>query len=138
MLGGLDEASGTGRRSLPRPPGCRGSLHATPSDRNQKGVTIEALAVIARLKPGAQPEAARLLENGPPFDVEGAGLQRHRAFLSADEVVFVFEGHQVEWIVDELVSDPYASAIGEALEAWRPLVDEPPRIARPMYAWERE
>ena len=59
-------------------------------------------------------------------------------FLSAGEVVFVFEGHQVEWIVDDLVSDPYASSIGGALEAWRPLIEAPPRIARPLYAWERE
>ena len=66
---------------------------------------METVAVIARLKPGTEGQAAQLLENGPPFDPEGLGLRRHRAFLSAGEVVFVFEGHQVEWIVDDLVSD---------------------------------
>ena len=100
--------------------------------------TIETVAVIARLKPGTEPLADDLLRDGPPFDPESLGLVRHRVFLSAGEIVFVFEGHQVEWIVDDLVSDPYASRIDAALEAWRPLIEAPPRIARPVYAWERE
>ena len=98
---------------------------------------MESVAVIARLKPGTEGRAAQLLENGPPFDPEGLVLRRHRAFLSAGEVVFVFEGHQVEWIVDDLVSDPYASRIDAALEAWRPLIEAPPRVGRPVYDWER-
>jgi hypothetical protein len=51
--------------------------------------------------------------------------------------VFLFEGHQVEWMVDDLVSDPNAWATQEALDAWRPLIEFPPRIAREAYAWER-
>jgi hypothetical protein len=98
---------------------------------------METIALVARLKPGTEIRADELIRKGPPFDAKSVGLERHQVFLSAGEVVFVFEGHQVEWIVDDLVSDSNAWATHEALEEWRPLV-EPPRIARPAYTWERE
>lgn len=40
-------------------------------------------------------------------------------------------------MVDDLVSDPNAWAMQEALAAWRPLIELPPRIAREAYAWEK-
>ena len=98
---------------------------------------METVAVIARLKPRHRGASRSAPRERPPFDPEGLGLRRHRAFLSAGEVVFLFEGHQVEWIVDDLVSDPYASRIDAALEAWRPLIEPPPRVGRPVYDWER-
>ena len=96
---------------------------------------MEQLAIVARLKPGAEPRAAELIANGPPFDPTESGLDGHTVFLSADEVVFVFEGHEVEWIVDRLVDDPFHWLVGEALERWRPLLEDQPRIARPVYVW---
>jgi hypothetical protein len=96
---------------------------------------VEQLAIVARLKPGAEPRAAELIANGPPFDPTESGLDGHTVYLSADEVVFVFEGHEVEWIVDRLVDDPVHWLVGEALERWRPLLDDQPRIARPVYVW---
>jgi hypothetical protein len=96
---------------------------------------MEQLAIVARLKPGAEPRAAELIANGPPFDPTESGLDGHTVYLSADEVVFVFEGHEVEWIVDRLVDDPVHWLVGEALERWRPLLDDQPRIARPVYVW---
>jgi hypothetical protein len=50
--------------------------------------------------------------------------------------VFVFEGHEVEWIVDDVITEPYDVAI--AFEAWRPIIDGKPRIARLAYGWNRE
>ena len=115
---------------------------------------MEQLAIVARLKPGAEPRAAELIANGPPFDPTESGLDGHTVFLSADEaieglldlqgqvgllsadeVVFIFEGHEVEWIVDRLVDDPFHWLVGEALERWRPLLEDQPRIARPVYVW---
>jgi hypothetical protein len=96
---------------------------------------MEQLAIVARLKPGAEPRAAELIANGPPFDPTDSGLDGHSVYLSADEVIFVFEGHEVEWIVDRLVDDPFYWLVGEALERWRPLLDDQPRIARPVYVW---
>jgi hypothetical protein len=95
---------------------------------------MERIAVTARLKPDASQRAAELIAQGPPFDPEAAGFERHSVYLSHGEVVFVFEGPQVEWLLDELVSpDPDASAF----RAWEPLIDGIPRIARETYFWER-
>jgi hypothetical protein len=87
--------------------------------------------------PGAEERAAQLVADGPPFDPAGRGLSRHTVYLSAGEVVFVFEGDEVEWIVEEMVLEPAGRSVAAALDAWRDLVDGPPRIARAAYDWER-
>jgi len=97
---------------------------------------MQQLALVARLRAGAEPAAAELLAAGPPFDPAEQGFARHAVYLSAGEVVFVFEGHEVEWIVDGMVDDPFRWRVTEALDAWRPLVEGQPRIARAMYVWE--
>lgn len=96
---------------------------------------MEQVAIVARLKSGAEPRAAELIAQGPPYDPAESGLVRHTVYLSADEVVFVFEGQEVEWIVDRLVDEPFHWAIIEALEEWRLLLEDNPRIARPVYSW---
>lgn len=98
---------------------------------------MEKLAIIAHLKPGAEPEAQRLIAAGAPFDLDQAGLLRHTVFLAADDVVFVFEGHEVEWLVDALATEPFRWETSAALEQWRGLVDEPVRIARVAFDWSR-
>jgi hypothetical protein len=98
---------------------------------------MEQLAIVAHLKEGAEPKAAALLAKGVPFSPEEHGIERHTVFLSADEVIFVFEGHEIEWRVDDLVTEPFQWAVSEALEAWRELTDGPPRIARAQFTWER-
>jgi hypothetical protein len=97
---------------------------------------VERLALIARLKPGTEERAARLIEGGPPFDPGERGLVRHVVYLSAGEVVFVFEGDEVEWIVEEMVQEAAGGSVAAALEQWRELVDGPPRIGRAAFAWE--
>jgi hypothetical protein len=100
---------------------------------------MERLAIIARLKDGAWTRAGELLEQPPPFELEGSGLLRHSIFLSAGEVVFIFEGDQVEWIVDEqLAGQFFHPPLADALDAWRPLVEGSPRIARERFSWERD
>jgi hypothetical protein len=98
---------------------------------------MEQLAIIGRLKDGSEPRARELIEHGPPFDPTKEGFDRHVVYLSADEVVFVFEGKQVEWVLDALVDEPFHWPVLAALEAWRPLLDGQPRIARPAYVWTR-
>ena len=96
---------------------------------------MKRLAVTARLKPDASVRAAELIAKGPPFDPAALGFERHSVFLSHGEVVFLFEGPQVEWILDELVSpDPGQSAFHE----WEPLIEGIPRLAREAYFWQRE
>jgi hypothetical protein len=48
-----------------------------------------------------------LLEQPPPFDLDESGLLRHNIYLSAREVVVIFEGDQVEWIVDEQLAGQF-------------------------------
>jgi hypothetical protein len=99
---------------------------------------MERIAIVAHLKEGSQSRAAELLAKGPPFDLAETGIVRHSAYISATEIVFVFEGHQVEWIVDKLIDEPFHWKIQVALQQWRALVDEPPRIAREGFAWDRD
>jgi hypothetical protein len=99
---------------------------------------VEQLAVVARLKDGALERAKALVSTGAPFDPAAERLTRHTVFLSSHEVIFVFEAHEVEWIVDDIVSDPFRSSVSDAFAAWRPLIDGSPRIARVAFAWERD
>jgi hypothetical protein len=96
---------------------------------------MEQIAIVARLKPGVGPRAAELIEAGPPFDLQDAGFERHTVFLSSSEVIFVFEGDDVTWLVDKLVDQSFAWELNEAFKEWRPLVEQDPRVARPCYAW---
>ena len=96
---------------------------------------MNRLIIVARLREGAHEQAEHLLRNGPPFDPEEMGLHRHAAYLTATDVVFVFEAPEVEWIVNEIVDDPVLSS---ALGPWRSLVEGPPRLAHERYFWTRE
>ncbi len=98
---------------------------------------MEQLAIVARLRPGTEPEAAKLIAKGPPFDPAGSGFHRHTVYLSAGEVVFVFEAPAVEWNVDDLVENPFQPVVSAAFDEWRPIVDGEPRISRRAYHWER-
>jgi hypothetical protein len=97
---------------------------------------MERIAIVARLKPGTAEQARKLVADGPPFDLGASGIDRHSVFVSAGEVVFVFEGHQVEWIVDELIDAPFHYELQRTLNSWRAIIDGPPRIARQQFGWD--
>jgi hypothetical protein len=99
---------------------------------------MERVAIVAPLKEGSGPRAAELIAGGPPFDLFETGIVRHSVYLSAGEVVFVFEGHQVEWMVDDLINDPFRPKLQSAFAAWRSIVDGSPRIARERFGWEAQ
>jgi hypothetical protein len=96
---------------------------------------VNRLMIIARLKEGAHEEAEAILRNGPPFDPEELGLHRHAAYLTAGEVVFLFEAPEVEWIVNDIVDDPVLSA---AFGHWQKLIEDTPRLAHERFYWSRE
>ena len=50
----------------------------------------------------------------------------------------MFEGHQVEWIVDELIDDPFQHELQSAFDLWRAIVDGSPRIARELFGWQAD
>ncbi len=97
---------------------------------------MERVAIVVRLKEGSGPRAAELISAGPPFDLAETGIICHSVYLSAGEVVFVFEGHEVEWIVDDLIDDPFRPGLQSALDSWRSIVEGSPRIARERFGWE--
>jgi len=97
---------------------------------------MERVAIIARLKEGSEQRAAELVGAGPPFDLTDTGIVRHSIYLSASEAVFVFEGHEVEWIVDQLIDEPFHYELRRALEQWREIVDGQPRVARERFGWQ--
>jgi hypothetical protein len=99
---------------------------------------MERVAIVARLKKGSGPRATELIADGPPFDLAETGIARHSVYLSAGEVVFVFEGHEVEWMVDDLINDPFQPKLQSAFDGWRSIVDGSPRIAREQFGWEAE
>ena len=93
---------------------------------------MNRLMIVARLREDAYDEAETLLREGPPFDPEAFRLDRHAADLTAGEVVFVFEGPEVEWKVNELIDDP---VIASFFTPWQKLIDGPPRIAHERFYW---
>jgi hypothetical protein len=97
---------------------------------------MERLAIVARMKDGTETPAAELVAEGPPFDLAGSGIVRHSVFVSSHEVIFVFEGHQIEWIVDDLIYQPFHHKISQALDEWRKIVDGQPRVAREQFGWQ--
>jgi|SRR5215210_8183217 len=97
---------------------------------------MERVAIVARLNAGREQRAAELVEAGPPFDLGDAGIVGHSIYISASEAVFVFEGHEVEWIVDQLVDEPFHHELRRALVQWREIVDGQPRVARERFDWQ--
>jgi hypothetical protein len=95
---------------------------------------VGQVAIVVTLRSGAEEQARALVEEGPPFDLADSGLTRHTIFLSAGEAVFIFEGPEVEWLLDDLVDDPFGP-VPDALDRWRPLVEGPARLARVAFAW---
>jgi hypothetical protein len=96
-------------------------------------MTAQRIAVIGKLKPGSLRRAEEIVELGPPFELDEAGLERHSMFLSSDWVVFVFEGPNVERVVDRLVGDPVVSA---SFSVWGPVLDGTPQLAHERFFWE--
>jgi hypothetical protein len=95
---------------------------------------MKRLMIVARLRDDAYDEAEALLREGPPFDPEQLGLERHAAYLTAGEVVFVFEATEVEWIVNDLVDDPTVAAL---FAPWQKLIEGTPRLAHERFYWSR-
>ena len=99
-----------------------------------KGVEMERVAVIAKLKPDVETRAEELIKEGPPFDPQGTGFERHAVFLSGDQAVFVFEGGKLDELLQAIIRAPKTS---RKFRAWEPLLDGLPKVAREAYFWQR-
>ena len=89
--------------------------------------------IVVPLQEGASQRAAELLRNGPPFDPEEVGLERHHVFLTVQEAVFLFEADD-SGAAERLVAN---ESFWSAAAAWKDLVAGPPRLADDVYSWLR-
>jgi hypothetical protein len=90
------------------------------------------VAVVVPIKRGTAEVAKRLVEEGPPFDVERLGLERHHVFVSEREVVFFFEGESATAAVDALSRSP---RVLKAAVRWRGILGGRPRLAEERFGW---
>ena len=88
--------------------------------------------VVARLRRGAQDQAAQLIATGPPFEPGVLGFERHAVYLSPEEVVFLFEGPSAARRLADMIDDMVSSA---SFSAWAHLLKGTPRIAHERYFW---
>jgi hypothetical protein len=66
----------------------------------------QLVGIVVPLRKRAHEDAAALIEQGPPFDLEALGIERHDVLLSEREAIFVFEGRQLDEMMQRLVRDP--------------------------------
>ena len=62
------------------------------------------VAVVAQIRPGKREELAKVLCQGPPFELAEHGFTRHQALLGERTLVFVFEGERAIANVRNLAS----------------------------------
>jgi hypothetical protein len=94
---------------------------------------MNRIVFVAKLKPGSEDAAADIVRSGPPYDPREIGLARHGVYLGGSEVVFVFEGSEIERKLRDLLNDPVSSP---AFAIWAPLLEGTPSIAHELYYWE--
>jgi hypothetical protein len=92
------------------------------------------VAVVVPIRRGRAEDARRLVEEGPPFDVETLGLERHHVFVSEREVVFFFEGDRAAAAVDALSRSP---GVLKAALRWRRILAGRPRLAEEQFGGTR-
>jgi hypothetical protein len=92
------------------------------------------VAVVVPIKRGTAEAARRLVEEGPPFDLERVGLERHHVFVSEREVVFFFQGDNASAAVDALSRSP---RVLKAAVRWRGILGGRPRLAAEQFGWTR-
>lgn len=96
---------------------------------------MQRVAVTLQLRDGAAAQARALIEAGPPFDLGDAGFKHHSIFVGGDQVVFVFEGDDVERRLAELANDPVRAA---EFSAWGPALVGSPRVAHETFYWSEK
>jgi hypothetical protein len=90
------------------------------------------VAVVVPIKRGTAEAARQLVEEGPPFEIEDLGLERHHVFLTEREVVFVFEGDSATTAINTLLRSP---DVLRAAVRWRRILAGRPRLAEERFGW---
>jgi hypothetical protein len=94
---------------------------------------VERVMLVARLRRGARERAEQLLTDEARAGALEDAFDRGAIFLSNTEVVFLFEGANVEESVRAILDDPVKSTV---IAPWLPLFDGPLHQAREARSWE--
>jgi hypothetical protein len=89
--------------------------------------------VVLPLVEGMREQVAELLRDGPPFDPDEVGLERHQVFLAESEAIFLFEADDPE-AATRLLSSP---GLWPAAGAWADVLAGPPQLTDVAYSWTR-
>ena len=92
----------------------------------------QLVGIVVPLRKRALAEAAALIEQGPPFDLAALGIERHEVLLSEREVIFLFEGTQLDETMQRLLRDP---SVWQAASGWSRVIAGRPRLAEQRFGW---
>jgi hypothetical protein len=95
---------------------------------------MSRLVIVVPLREDAYEEARRLLDAGPPFQLEQTRFDRHEVHLTQREVVFVFDAPGEPAALRLPGEDP---ALWRVAAAWRKLIAGTPRKAETVFSWRR-
>jgi hypothetical protein len=89
---------------------------------------VEEVAVVLPLKPGVLETARALVAEGPPFDLEEAGIEEHEVFVTEREAIFVFSGEDACQSARRFTHD---ATVWRAADRWAACLAASPRLASP-------
>jgi len=92
----------------------------------------QLVGIVVPLRKRGLANTAALIEQGPPFDLEAIGVARHDVLLSEREVIFLFEGTQLDETMQRLLQDP---SVWQAASGWARVIAGPPRLAEQRFGW---
>jgi len=114
--------------------GLLGEVSNLLADLRAEHVAAAGVAVVVPIRRGTAGLARQLIEEGPPFEVEELGLERHHVFVSEREAVFFFEGESAAAAVDALARSP---GVLKSAVRWRRILAGRPRLAQERFGWTR-
>ncbi len=92
------------------------------------------LAIVLPIREESRAAVLELVAGGPPFDPDALGLDRHEVYLTASEVVFIFESKLGADALEPLLSDP---GLWQSAAAWHEHLAGPPHVAEDVFSWTR-
>lgn len=99
---------------------------------HEHGKLQKTLLVVVPLLEGRADVVREFLGEGPPFDLERAGLERHEVFLTPTEAIFLFESEHGVRGLEQALADP---EVWQVVQAWEHCIAGPPRVAEAAYLW---
>jgi hypothetical protein len=114
--------------------GLLGEINELLARLRSEQVARARVAVVVPIRRGTAELARQLVEQGPPFELEEVGLERHHVFVGEREVIFFFEGEQAAAAVDALARSP---GVLKAAVRWRGILAGRPRLAQERFGWAR-